>query len=58
LITSDIAGNPAALAAAGNGAETGETFSFILPQTGNIGSIDLCTALHHCQERHALHQLD
>jgi len=45
LITSDIAGNPAAAGSGGNGAETGETFSFILPQTGNVGSIDFlyCT---------------
>ncbi|HUD07863.1 MAG TPA: hypothetical protein VMQ52_02185 [Candidatus Saccharimonadales bacterium] len=44
-ITTDMAGNPAAAGSGGNGAETGETFSFILPQTGNIGSIDFlyCT---------------
>ncbi len=39
-INSDIALNPAAPGSGGNGQKTAETFSFILPQTGNIGSID------------------
>ncbi|MGD0284221.1 MAG: hypothetical protein ABSB12_01305 [Candidatus Saccharimonadales bacterium] len=44
-ISTDIAGNPQNPGSGGNGVETGETFSFILPQAGNIGSMDFlyCT---------------
>jgi hypothetical protein len=44
-VTTDAAGNPMAAGSGGNGAKTGESFSFILPQAGNIGSVDFlyCT---------------